>query len=79
MKKNESAEEKRARRMEKKMRKDAKRKDADAEDTLIPPELNYTNLNNPFNDTKLTQTFVWGKKLEREGKSGLTQDEITKQ
>ncbi|CAI2328922.1 unnamed protein product [Caenorhabditis sp. 36 PRJEB53466] len=79
MKANETAEEKRRRRMEKKARKEAKRRDAEAEDTLIPPELNYTNLNNPFNDAKLTQTFVWGKKLEKEGKNGLTQEEITKQ
>ncbi|CAL2032188.1 unnamed protein product [Caenorhabditis brenneri] len=79
MKANETPEEKKARRMAKKMKKDANRKAAELEDTLIPSELNYTNLNNPFNDTKLTQTFVWGKKLEKEGKSGLSQDEITRE
>ncbi|CAP37918.2 Protein CBR-CACN-1 [Caenorhabditis briggsae] len=79
MKAKETPEEKKARRMAKKMQKDEKRRAAEAEDTLIPPELNYTNLNNPFNDTKLTTTFVWGKKLEKEGRSGLTQDQITKE
>ncbi|PIC47379.1 hypothetical protein B9Z55_006758 [Caenorhabditis nigoni] len=79
MKARETPEEKKARRMAKRMQKDERRRAAEAEDTLIPPELNYTNLNNPFNDTKLTQTFVWGKKLEKEGRSGLTQDQITKE
>ncbi|EFP07526.1 CRE-CACN-1 protein [Caenorhabditis remanei] len=79
MKANETPEEKKARRMAKKMKKDASRRTADVEDSLIPAELNYTNLNNPFNDTKLTQTFVWGKKLEKEGKSGLSQEQVTKE
>lgn len=79
MKTNETAEEKKARRMAKKLKKEENRKMAADEDTLIPSELNYTNLNNPFNDTKLTQTFVWGKKLEKEGKSGLSMDQINKE
>ncbi|KAH7666424.1 hypothetical protein AAVH_43216 [Aphelenchoides avenae] len=36
----------------------------------------YTNLNSPFNDNNLTATFVWGKKLEVEGKSSLNKKEI---
>lgn len=78
MKAKETPEEKKARRMEKKMRKEASRRNAEAEDSIIPPELNYTNLNNPFNDSKLSQTFVWAKKMEKEGKSGMTQEEINR-
>ncbi|CAD6190140.1 unnamed protein product [Caenorhabditis auriculariae] len=77
LKDTETAEERMLRRKEKKLKKDQKRKAA--VETSIPDELAYTNLNNPFNDTKLTETFVWGKKLEREGKSHLSRKEIEKE
>ncbi|CAI5441218.1 unnamed protein product [Caenorhabditis angaria] len=78
MKQNETAEEKRQRRMEKRKLKEEKRKDTGST-SAIPAELAYTNLNNPFNDTKLTDTFVWGKKLESEGKSNLSMKQIQKE
>jgi hypothetical protein len=33
-------------------------------------------MDNPFNDTNLSETFVWGKKLKLEGKEGLSKREI---
>ena len=36
----------------------------------------YTNADNPFGDEHLLDTFVWGKKLEKEGKKHLDRDEI---
>lgn len=44
----------------------------------LPEVVTYTNLNNPFNDTSLTETFVWKKKLESEGKDQLSKKEIEK-
>lgn len=44
----------------------------------LPEVVSYTNLNNPFNDTSLTETFVWKKKLEFEGKDQLSKKEIEK-
>jgi len=38
----------------------------------------YTNADNPFGDEHLLDTFVWQKKLEKEGKSDLTQVELEK-
>ncbi len=38
----------------------------------------YTNVDNPFGDEHLLDTFVWSKKLEREGKKDLTPDDIQK-
>ncbi|GMS84633.1 hypothetical protein PENTCL1PPCAC_6808, partial [Pristionchus entomophagus] len=76
MKEEETPEEKRARRLAKKMRKDQKRQDAQS---ALPDNLEYTNTNNPFNDMNLTQTFVWGKKLEKEGKSSLTEKQVERE
>ncbi|GMR36960.1 hypothetical protein PMAYCL1PPCAC_07155, partial [Pristionchus mayeri] len=76
MKEEETPEEKRARRLAKKMKKEQKRLDAQS---ALPDNLEYTNTNNPFNDMNLTQTFVWGKKLEKEGKHNLTPKEIERQ
>ena len=36
----------------------------------------YTNADNPFGDEHLTDTFVWNKKIEKEGKESLATDEI---
>ncbi|KAF8360635.1 cacn-1, partial [Pristionchus pacificus] len=76
MKEEETPEEKRARRLAKKMRKEQKRLDAQS---ALPDNLEYTNTNNPFNDMNLTQTFVWGKKLEKEGKNNLTEKQIERE
>ncbi|KAK5971356.1 hypothetical protein GCK32_018279, partial [Trichostrongylus colubriformis] len=77
LKAKETPEEKRARRLAKKLKKEEKRKKENK--SYLPPQLAYTNLNNPFNDVNLTETFVWGKKLEREGKVGLSRKEIEKE
>jgi hypothetical protein len=62
--------------MAKKIQKEEKRR---AEATAALPEtIPYTDLNNPFNDSNLTSTFVWNKKLEVEGKSSLSKREIEK-
>ncbi|GMS99080.1 hypothetical protein PENTCL1PPCAC_21255, partial [Pristionchus entomophagus] len=76
MKEEETPEEKRSRRLVKKMRKDQKRQDAQC---ALPDNLEYTNTNNPFNDMNLTQTFKWGKKLEKEGKSSLTDKQVERE
>lgn len=76
MKEEETPEEKRARRIAKKMRKEQKRIEAQS---ALPDNLEYTNTNNPFNDMNLTQTFVWGKKLEKEGKSNLSEKQIERE
>lgn len=38
----------------------------------------YTNADNPFGDEHLLDTFVWQKKLEKEGKSDLAKAELEK-
>lgn len=40
--------------------------------------LGYTNGDNPFGDEHLLDTFVWTKKMEREGMKDLSVDEIQK-
>ena len=35
-----------------------------------------TNASNPFGDTKLTDTFVWHKKLEKKGLSDVPADHL---
>lgn len=37
--------------------------------------IGYTDKDNPFNDTNLTQKFVWAKKVESERKSGLNEQQ----
>ncbi|KAK6737557.1 hypothetical protein RB195_019953 [Necator americanus] len=77
LKEKETPEEKRARRLAKKLKKQEKKKKEDS--SYLPPQLAYTNLNNPFNDVNLTETFVWGKKLEQEGKSSYSRKKIEKE
>jgi hypothetical protein len=36
----------------------------------------YTNVDNPFGDEHLTETFVWSKKISKEGKEALAHEEI---
>uniref|UniRef100_A0A1I8FMT8 Splicing factor Cactin n=1 Tax=Macrostomum lignano TaxID=282301 RepID=A0A1I8FMT8_9PLAT len=57
----ETPEQKRARRLAKKAAKSERRR------RELGWEGDYTDRDNPFGDEKLTQTFVWHKKLQREG------------
>lgn len=36
----------------------------------------YTNTDNPFGDTNLLNTFVWKKKLDKEGLKTITKEDI---
>lgn len=36
----------------------------------------YTNQDNPFGDSALTNTFVWTKKLAKEGVKSVSRDEL---
>ena len=38
----------------------------------------YTNVDNPFGDEHLLDTFVWTKKLEKEGVKDISKDEMLK-
>lgn len=40
--------------------------------------MNYSNVDNPFNDAKLTETFLWEKKLEKEGLKDVSPAEVEK-
>jgi len=71
----ETPEEKRARRLAKKEAKERKRKEEMGWDKDY---LGYTNADNPFGDEHLLDTFVWNKKLEKEGKKDLSAEEIQK-
>lgn len=64
MKANETPSEKRARRLREKQAKEARRRERMGWDTEYQ---HYTNQDNPFGDGNLTSTFVWNKKLEKEG------------
>ncbi|ROT67972.1 cactin [Penaeus vannamei] len=41
--------------------------------------LHFTNADNPYGDNNLLETFVWKKKLEKEGLATLPREEIEKQ
>ncbi|KAH9499235.1 hypothetical protein Btru_004494 [Bulinus truncatus] len=69
----ETPEEKRARRLAKKEAKERKRKEQMGWDKDY---LGYTNVDNPFGDEHLLDTFVWTKKLEKEGKKDLEAEEL---
>lgn len=38
----------------------------------------YSNVDNPFGDEHLTETFVWKKKISKEGKEELDHEQIQK-
>lgn len=38
--------------------------------------LHYTNTDNPFGDANLLSTFVWSKKLAKEGLIGVSREEL---
>ena len=73
LKATETPEEKRLRRLLKKEAKERKRKERMGWDNDY---LHYTNTDNPFGDGNLLSTFVWGKKLDREGLTGLSREEL---
>ncbi|CAH1797477.1 unnamed protein product, partial [Owenia fusiformis] len=73
MKSLETPEEKRARRLAKKEMKEKRRKHDSGWDDET---LGYSNVDNPFGDERLHQTFVWGKKMEKEGKKHLDSKDI---
>ena len=73
MKATETPEEKRLRRLLKKEGKEKKRKERMGWDNDY---LHYTNTDNPFGDATLLSTFVWKKKLEKEGLSEATREQL---
>ncbi|OZJ04826.1 hypothetical protein BZG36_02347 [Bifiguratus adelaidae] len=58
--------------------------DEDEEEEQMPSfgpsisQLGYSNVNNPFNDVNLEAKFAWGKKQEKEKKTGLSAKEIAR-
>lgn len=69
----ETAEEKRVRRLKKKESKERRRKERMGWDNEY---LHYTNTDNPFGDGNLLNTFVWSKKLSKDGLSNASREEI---
>ncbi|XP_063606801.1 splicing factor Cactin-like [Penaeus indicus] len=72
----ETPAEKRLRRLQKKEAKERKRKEKMGWDSEY---LHFTNADNPYGDNNLLETFVWKKKLEKEGLATLPREEIEKQ
>lgn len=73
LKASETPEEKRLRRLLKKDAKERKRKERMGWDNEY---LHYTNADNPFGDANLLSTFVWTKKLSKEGLVGVSHEEL---
>ena len=73
LKASETAEEKRLRRLLKKEAKERKRKERMGWDNDY---LHYTNTDNPFGDGNLLSTFVWAKKLDKEGLTNASREEL---
>ncbi|XP_049876850.1 cactin [Pectinophora gossypiella] len=73
LKANETPEEKRARRLREKQEKERKRRERMGWDNEYQC---YTNQDNPFGDSALTNTFVWSKKLAKEGVKNVSRDEL---
>lgn len=69
----ETPEEKRARRLAKKEAKERWRRERMGWDKEY---LGYTNEDNPFGDHHLSESFVWKRKLERQGLSHLSKEEV---
>ena len=64
LKEEETEEEKRARRLAKKAAKAAKRQEGSQ-------VAGYSNQDNPWNDPNLAESFVWGKKVEKDRARGV--------
>ncbi|XP_027836907.2 LOW QUALITY PROTEIN: cactin [Aphis gossypii] len=69
----ETPEEKRFRRLMKKTAKERKRKELMGWDNDY---LHYTNADNPFGDANLLSTFVWDKKMAKDGLVGVSHEEL---
>ncbi|GBP55435.1 Cactin [Eumeta japonica] len=73
LKANETPEEKRARRLHEKQEKERRRRQRMGWDGEYQE---YTNQDNPFGDSALTHTFVWAKKLAKEGVANVSRDRL---
>ncbi|XP_071556541.1 splicing factor Cactin-like [Temnothorax nylanderi] len=73
MKATETPEEKRLRRLKKKEAKERKRKERMGWDNDY---LHYTNTDNPFGDGNILSSFVWSKKLGKEGLLGVGREAL---
>ncbi|KAJ8717527.1 hypothetical protein PYW08_005926 [Mythimna loreyi] len=73
LKASETPGEKRARRLREKQDKERKCRERMGWDNVYQC---YTNQDNPFGDSALTDTFVWTKKLVKEGIKALPRDEL---
>ncbi|XP_067638248.1 splicing factor Cactin isoform X2 [Eurosta solidaginis] len=73
IKANETPEEKRARRLRERNAKESRRRERMGWDIEYQ---HYTNQDNPFGDSNLTSTFVWSKKLEKEGLQNVTTETV---
>ncbi|KAL3867399.1 hypothetical protein ACJMK2_044604 [Sinanodonta woodiana] len=73
IKATETPEDKRARRLAKKELKERRRKEKMGWDKEY---LGYTNADNPFGDEHLLDTFLWSKKMDKEGNRSLSKEEI---
>ncbi|CAL8088307.1 unnamed protein product [Orchesella dallaii] len=69
----ETPEEKRQRRIGKKEEKERKRKTRMGWDNEY---MHYTNTDNPFGDSNILETFVWKKKLEKDGLQDISTEEV---
>ncbi|CAF1332139.1 unnamed protein product, partial [Didymodactylos carnosus] len=69
----ETPQEKRLRRLAKKMEKERRRK---SELGWGEEHMGMNNTNNPFGDDKLLENFVWKKKLDRQGYTNLPVDQL---
>ncbi|XP_017489132.1 PREDICTED: cactin-like [Rhagoletis zephyria] len=73
IKAKETPEEKRARRLREKDAKEMRRRERMGWDTEYQ---HYTDQDNPFGDSNLTSTFVWAKKLEKEGLQDVSSETV---
>ncbi|KRY65554.1 Cactin [Trichinella pseudospiralis] len=73
MKAHETPQQKRARRIAKKMAKEAKQRNALGWTGAFS---DYSNGDNPFGDPQLMKPFMWQKKYEKEGRLNVTTSEL---
>nr|XP_036216135.1 cactin isoform X3 [Bactrocera oleae] len=73
MKAKETPEEKRVRRLKEREAKEKRRRERMGWDTEYQ---HYTDQDNPFGDSNLTSTFVWTKKLEKDGLRNVSTETV---
>ncbi|OUC49583.1 SPFH/Band 7/PHB domain protein [Trichinella nativa] len=73
MKAHETPQQKRARRIAKKMAKEARQRNALGWTGAFS---DYSNVDNPFGDPQLMKPFMWQKKYEKEGRMNVTTSEL---